>query len=165
MTAAANPGLFFGWRVVAGAFVLAAFGWGVGFYGPPVFLEVVARTRHWPLPEKHYGQECLVHAAKRPIDRDLDPDLADLCERRFGSGWRDRLPRGGFVGKLTLAGCLGGSFATPADRADEICGYFGPGRFIWEGTDKETFATAVPAIGRQGFWRVPRSLLIGEADG
>src|SRR5579872_720999 len=122
-------------------------------------------TRHWPLPEKHYGQECLVHAAKRPIDRDLDPDLADLCERRFGSGWRDRLPRGGFVGKLTLAGCLGGSFATPADRADEICGYFGPGRFIWEGTDKETFATAVPAIGRQGFWRVPRSLLIGEADG
>lgn len=51
MTAAANPGLFFGWRVVAGAFVLAAFGWGVGFYGPPVFLEVVARTRHWPLPE------------------------------------------------------------------------------------------------------------------
>jgi len=36
---------FFGWRVVAGAFVLAIFGWGVGFYGPPVFLHtVVART-------------------------------------------------------------------------------------------------------------------------
>ena len=36
---------FFGWRVVAGAFVLAIFGWGIGFYGPPVFLHsVVART-------------------------------------------------------------------------------------------------------------------------
>lgn len=36
---------FFGRRVVASAFVLAAFGWGVGFYGPPVYLAtVVART-------------------------------------------------------------------------------------------------------------------------
>jgi hypothetical protein len=29
---------FDGWRVVGGAFGLAALGWGVGFYGPPVFL-------------------------------------------------------------------------------------------------------------------------------
>lgn len=36
---------FFGWHVVAAAFLLAVFGWGVGFYGPPVFLyAVVART-------------------------------------------------------------------------------------------------------------------------
>ncbi|MEQ1647998.1 MAG: MFS transporter [Hyphomicrobiaceae bacterium] len=36
---------FFGWRVVAAAFVLAAFGWGLGFYGPPIYLHaVVART-------------------------------------------------------------------------------------------------------------------------
>lgn len=40
---------FFGWRVVAAAFVLAVFGWGVGFYGPPVFLHAVQETRHWPL--------------------------------------------------------------------------------------------------------------------
>lgn len=40
---------FFGWRVVAATFVLAVFGWGVGFYGPPVFLySVVARTG-WPV--------------------------------------------------------------------------------------------------------------------
>jgi MFS family permease len=40
---------FFGWRVVAGAFVLAVFGWGIGFYGPPVFLHAVQTTRDWPL--------------------------------------------------------------------------------------------------------------------
>ncbi|SHE75062.1 Cyanate permease [Kaistia soli DSM 19436] len=44
-----TPRRFFGWRVVAATFVLAVFGWGVGFYGPPVFLyEVVARTG-WPV--------------------------------------------------------------------------------------------------------------------
>ncbi len=38
---------FFGWRVVAAAFVLAVFGWGVGFYGPPVFLQTVREARGW----------------------------------------------------------------------------------------------------------------------
>jgi len=41
---------FFGWRVVGGAFVLAIFGWGVGFYGPPNFLHQVQAERGWPLP-------------------------------------------------------------------------------------------------------------------
>ena len=40
---------FFGWRVVAAASVLAAFGWGVGFYGPPVYLHTVREARGWPL--------------------------------------------------------------------------------------------------------------------
>ncbi|WP_454687972.1 MFS transporter [Achromobacter aloeverae] len=34
---------FFGTRVIAATFVLAVFGWGVGFYGPPVFLQSVVR--------------------------------------------------------------------------------------------------------------------------
>ena len=38
---------FFGWRVVAGAFVLAVFGWGLGFYGPPVYLHAVQEARGW----------------------------------------------------------------------------------------------------------------------
>ncbi|MCX7362759.1 MAG: MFS transporter [Alphaproteobacteria bacterium] len=37
----------FGWRVVAGAFVLATFGWGLGFYGPPVYLHAVQEARGW----------------------------------------------------------------------------------------------------------------------
>lgn len=40
---------FFGWRVVSGAFVLAVFGWGVGFYGPPVFLGVIHKDTGWPV--------------------------------------------------------------------------------------------------------------------
>jgi hypothetical protein len=29
---------FYGWRIVGAAFVLAVFGWGLGFYGPPIYL-------------------------------------------------------------------------------------------------------------------------------
>jgi MFS family permease len=39
---------FFGWRVVAATFLLATFGWGVGFYGPPVFLYAVVARTGWP---------------------------------------------------------------------------------------------------------------------
>ncbi|WP_237216377.1 MFS transporter, partial [Falsiroseomonas oryziterrae] len=42
-------GTFFGWRVVWAAFTVAAFGWGLGFYGPPVFLHAVEQSRGWPL--------------------------------------------------------------------------------------------------------------------
>ena len=38
---------FYGWTVVAAAFVVAVFGWGVGFYGPPVYLQAVRDTRGW----------------------------------------------------------------------------------------------------------------------
>ena len=43
--AASTP--FFGRRVVAAAFVLAVFGWGLGFYGPPVYLQSVREMRDW----------------------------------------------------------------------------------------------------------------------
>jgi hypothetical protein len=49
VAAAAQTGRFYGWRVVAAAFVLAAFGWGLGFYGPPVYLHDVHETRGWSL--------------------------------------------------------------------------------------------------------------------
>ena len=50
MTLTTGEGSFHGWRVVGAAFVLAVFGWGMGFYGPPVFLSVVREARGWPLP-------------------------------------------------------------------------------------------------------------------
>jgi MFS family permease len=40
---------FFGWRVMWAAFVVAVFGWGAGFYGPPVFLHTIAQTRGWSI--------------------------------------------------------------------------------------------------------------------
>ncbi|MBR0650634.1 MFS transporter [Roseomonas terrae] len=40
---------FFGWRVVWGAFTVAVLAWGVGFYGPSVFLHVLHDGRGWPV--------------------------------------------------------------------------------------------------------------------
>jgi hypothetical protein len=48
-TAPAKPGAFYGWRVVGAAFVVAIFGWGLGFYGPPVYLHAVRELRGWSL--------------------------------------------------------------------------------------------------------------------
>src|SRR5262245_42741914 len=46
----AGGGRFHGWRVVGAAFVLAVFGWGLGFYGPPVYLHAVHETKNFSLP-------------------------------------------------------------------------------------------------------------------
>jgi len=40
---------FFGRRVVRAAFTLALFGWGIGFYGPPVYLHAVIERTGWSL--------------------------------------------------------------------------------------------------------------------
>ena len=40
---------FFGWRVMWAALLLAVFGWGVGFYGPPVFLYSLEKTHGWSI--------------------------------------------------------------------------------------------------------------------
>jgi hypothetical protein len=41
---------FFGWRAVYGAFVVAFFSWGLCFYGPPIYLQVIHEHRGWPIP-------------------------------------------------------------------------------------------------------------------
>jgi len=40
---------FRGWSVVWVAFTVATFGFGIGFYGPAVFLETLHTTRGWPI--------------------------------------------------------------------------------------------------------------------
>ncbi|MBB1628923.1 MFS transporter [Achromobacter sp. UMC71] len=42
-----NAPRFFGWNVLYATFALAIFGWGVGFYGPPVFLHAVVQRTGW----------------------------------------------------------------------------------------------------------------------
>jgi predicted MFS family arabinose efflux permease len=41
--------LYFGWKVAAAAFFVAGFGFGVGFYGPPIFLRTLHVERGWPI--------------------------------------------------------------------------------------------------------------------
>lgn len=49
MTDEKRSGGFYGWRVVHAAFVVAVFGWGLGFYGPPIFLSVIRESQGWSL--------------------------------------------------------------------------------------------------------------------
>lgn len=41
--------LFFGWKVAWVAFIVAVFAWGVGFYGPAVFLLALQAAHGWPI--------------------------------------------------------------------------------------------------------------------
>ena len=42
---------FFGWSVAWAAFVLAVLAWGIGFYGPSVFLQILHTSRGWSVSE------------------------------------------------------------------------------------------------------------------
>ncbi|HKY85357.1 MAG TPA: hypothetical protein VJL90_01190 [Pseudorhodoplanes sp.] len=42
--------IFYGWRVVGAAFVLAVFGLGLGFYGPSAYFQAVREACGFSLP-------------------------------------------------------------------------------------------------------------------
>jgi len=42
---------FFGWSVAWSAFTIAVFAWGIGFYGPSVFLQTLHDLRGWPISQ------------------------------------------------------------------------------------------------------------------
>ncbi|MCA3300599.1 MAG: MFS transporter, partial [Roseomonas sp.] len=94
MSAATPP--FHGWRVVWAAFVVAVFGWGVGFYGPPVFLFAVHEARGWSVPLVSAAVTChfilgALVVAKLPA-----------LHRRIGVAGATRL--GGVLSALGIAG-------------------------------------------------------------
>jgi hypothetical protein len=41
--------IFYGWRVVGAAFILAVFGMGMGFHGPAIYFHAVRERTGWPL--------------------------------------------------------------------------------------------------------------------
>ena len=43
------PLRFQGWTVVSAAFCLAFFAWGIGFYGPGIYIATLAESRGWPV--------------------------------------------------------------------------------------------------------------------
>jgi MFS family permease len=92
---------FFGWHVVGAAFTIAVFAWGIGFYGPPVFLKTLHATRGWPVS--------LVSAAITAhflLGAVVVANLAAL-HRRFGLA---PVTQAGAV--LTALGLLGWAFAS-----------------------------------------------------
>ncbi len=92
---------FFGWSVAWAAFGLAVFAWGIGFYGPPVFLQTLHASRGWSISEissaitLHFLLSALVIVYLREI------------HRRFGIG---RTTFGGAV--ATAMGLAGWSHAS-----------------------------------------------------
>jgi MFS family permease len=45
---AAKTGIYNGWVVVGAAFLIALFGWGIGFYGPGIYLVALHQRHGWP---------------------------------------------------------------------------------------------------------------------
>jgi MFS family permease len=91
---------FFGWRVVGAAFIVGVFAWGINFYGPPIFLEILHTSRGWPVP--------LVSAAITThflLGAVVVANLAAL-HQRFGIA---AITRAGAL--LTALGVLGWAFA------------------------------------------------------
>ncbi|TCZ62916.1 MFS transporter [Roseicella aquatilis] len=46
---ARRAAMFFGWQVVAAAFTVAVFSWGINFYGPSVYLHALHAREGWSL--------------------------------------------------------------------------------------------------------------------
>src|SRR5260221_1343229 len=92
--------MFFGWHVVGGALTIAVFAWGIGFWGPPIFLQTLHAARGWPIS--------LVSAAITAhflLGAAVVANLAVL-HRRFGV---KAVTRAGAV--LTALGLLGWALA------------------------------------------------------
>jgi len=90
----------YGWRVVAAAFIVAVFGWGLGFYGPPVYLEVIRQSHNWSIA--FVSGAVTLHFLVGLV---VIPNLPPLY-LRFG------LPIVTFVGGIVMAlGILGWAFA------------------------------------------------------
>ncbi|WP_419899107.1 MFS transporter [Roseomonas sp. USHLN139] len=94
------PTGFFGWKVVRAAFVTAFFAWGIGFYGPPIFLQTLAQQHGWPV-----GLLSLALTVQFLIGAAVVAQLARL-HRRFG---QVAVLRAGAV--LTALGLLGWAMA------------------------------------------------------
>lgn len=92
---------FYGWHVVSAAFAMAVFGWGIGFYGPPIFLSVVGEANGWSL-----GLVSMAVTLHFLIGASVGANLPFL-HRRFG------IPAVTKAGALSLAvGVLGWATAT-----------------------------------------------------
>ena len=76
--------MFFGWKVVATAFAIAAFAWSIGFYGPSVFLNTLHQQHGWSVAvisaaiTTHYLFSAVLTAR------------LDSAYRRFGLVWVTR---------------------------------------------------------------------------
>lgn len=92
-----------GWRVVWVAFIVAVFGWGVGFYGPAVYLLTLHQSHGWSIST--ISAAITAHYLVSAVLITALPD----AYRRFG------------VGRVTLAGAmLAGAGAVAWANAQQV---------------------------------------------
>jgi MFS family permease len=72
---------FFGWSVAWSAFTIAVFAWGIGFYGPSVFLQSLHEARGWPI-----SQISIAITAHFLFSAVIIAGLPDI-HRRLGIAW------------------------------------------------------------------------------
>lgn len=131
-------------------------------YASLIFTRRLKRheTRSWALPSHRIGQRIAIHAAqKKPSRAFLETDLGHLCTRQLGAGWRDRIPYGAIIGTVTLANCYP-TERGPDTEADYLAGDWTPGRYAFRLEDAVARAEPLVIPGRQGWWSVPRDLLL-----
>jgi MFS family permease len=82
---------FFGWSVAWSAFTIAVFAWGIGFYGPSVFLQTLHEQQGWPISQ--ISMAITAHFLFSAIIIAILPEI----HRRFG------LARTTFFGAIATA--------------------------------------------------------------
>jgi MFS family permease len=73
--------VFFGWKVTWVAFAIAMFSWGIGFYGPSVFLQTLHATRGWSISS--ISAAITTHFLLSAVMVAYLPEV----HRRFGLAW------------------------------------------------------------------------------
>jgi predicted MFS family arabinose efflux permease len=80
---------FFGWSVAWAAFVIAVFAWGIGFYGPSVFLQTLHDTQGWSISQistaisAHYLTSAVVIAYLPEIHRKFGVSITTFVGALF----------------------------------------------------------------------------------
>ncbi len=119
-------------------------------------------TRHWRAPERVVGQRMIIHAAKRPVDRDLDPELHALCKLWLGESYRDAIPRGCAIGTAVLKYSRQMTDVEPETVGDRIAGNWSPERFAWRFTAPSPLTPEIAMRGRQSIWMVDEACIAKE---
>jgi len=116
----------------------------------------VHETRPW---RTHYRGELAVHAAKRPVDWNLNFDLHCLCIDMLGQHYERTLPLGAIIGVVQLIDCYSSTDHAPVDWMDACCGDFSPNRWLWRRGQFLSLAKPLPIVGKQGLWNGPEQIL------
>jgi hypothetical protein len=143
--------VFFGWKVVGTAFTVSAFTFGVGYYGPSVFLNVLHQQRGWPVPV--ISSAITVHFLVSAVLVTRLPD----GHRRFGIATVTQ------AGTLALViGMVGWSLAAAPWQLFVAATLSGAG---WAATSGAAPAAGVgPCAQRRECWRHSLCTVLGHTD-